>query len=531
VSAAPSRPTAGRPFALAGYRGLALPAVEEALRRDVLPDPMACARGGEPLRPSVSRLTSRVRLAGAGAVLLKVHRVRSLGEALRSLLRPGRARCEWDAARYLAAAGVPVAEALAVGEARRAGLLRSSFFAARFVPGLRPAHEALPARPPEEREVLLARLAALLRGLHDRGFDHRDLHAGNVLVGDGEAAAARLLVTDLHRSRLGAPVSGRARRRALARWLHSLQGVLDPGDRLRWLAGYLLDADLAVAQAPEIEARMARLERVRLRSRGKRCLRESTVYTLDVGRGRGARRRDLERARLEALLAAHDEEARPGRPGFAKQSRKGVVTRHGDAVVKERRPTSPWARLRDRLRPGRHAAGYRNAHRLLVRGVGTARPLAWIRRGGRVFTLYEDLSALPRLDHRARDLYRGASRAAQVRLRDACAEWLGRLHREGVYHGDLKGVNVLVEEGDAGFRLIDTDACRFFAGPVDLRRRVKNLAQLAASIPRAVTRTERLRWYRRYADAAALDDDPRAVARAVAAALRAKIVVVDEPIE
>ena len=105
--------------------------------------------------------------------------------------------------------------------------------------------------------------------------------------------------------------------------------------------------------------------------------------------------------------------------------------------------------------------------------------------------------------------------------------------RQDHSRADVSPFNVLVGErnGAPAFRLIDTDHCRFFPHVVDARRRVKNLAQLAASIAVCVTRTERLRWYRRYVETAGVPAAERETAVQVAAALARKIVVVDEPIE
>ena len=523
------------PFDLAGFRGEALPSFVGVLHTKLLPDPMAVAEAGEVLRPSMGRLTSRAVLEGHGPVLLKVHRTRGLGERLQSLVRRSRARQEFLAARFLDAAGLPVAAPLAYGEQRRGGQLHTSFFVAAFLAGVKPIHDVLPVQPPDKRRALLGRLSALIRAMHDAGFDHRDLHSGNVLAGPGPGDACALYLTDLHRSRMGT-VSASARRDALARWLHSLQGQIEADEWMHVLDRYHVDGERVLVPTGAVMQAARRLERIRRRSRGKRSFKNSTVYTRDVGAGRGARRRDLPLARLDAVLAAHDRAARPGSPDLAKANRKGVVTRHGDIVVKERRSESMAGRLRDALLPSRHAAGYRHAHMLDVLGIGTAKPLAFVQRDGRTFTLYEDLSKLPRLDHLARALYADGDRRRQVALREASARWLAALHLGGVYHGDLKGVNVLVEQGPrvVGFRLIDTDRCRFFPypRPVDARRCVKNLAQLAASIPVSVTRTERLRWYRRYrAGAPESMRDERAVADAVAAALATKILVVDEPIE
>jgi hypothetical protein len=216
------------------------------------------------------------------------------------------------------------------------------------------------------------------------------------------------------------------------------------------------------------------------------------------------------------------------------------VTRHGDAVVKES-VLSTSGRLEGVLLPRRLRAGYENAHALAVRGFGTAAPLAFVRRDGRVLTVYEDLSRLPRLDHRVRQALAPGpggrpewSRAKTRAVLEACADVMARLHRTGVWHGDLKGCNWLVEEraGGIGFRLIDTDRVRFFRR-TSWSRRMRNLAQLAASIPVRVTRADRLRWWRRYALGTPFStrEAERRAARDVAALLSRKTVVVDEPIE
>src|SRR5204862_8024273 len=107
-------------------------------------------------------------------------------------------------------------------------------------------------------------------------------------------------------------------------------------------------------------------------------------------------------------------------------------------------------------------------------------------------------------------------------------------HRLGVWHGDLKACNWLVREhgDDLSFHLVDTDRVRFLTS-VDRDRRLRNLAQLAASIPRSVTRADRLRWWRRYARGTALAgrEQERSGGRDVARLLSEKTLVVDEPIE
>lgn len=265
----------------------------------------------------------------------------------------------------------------------------------------------------------------------------------------------------------------------------------------------------------------------------RRALGAGDGHVTDVGVGRGVRRADLPRDRLDRALVEHDEALAAGDERVAKIARKSVVTRHGDLVVKEHVPLGPWGRVRDRLAPYRHVTGWRNARRLLDLGVDTATPLAWLRREGRVFALYEDLTRLDRLDLTAFRLYAEPETASRNRLRDRVADWLGGLHRRGIYHGDLKGSNVLVREDvdPVSLPLIDTDRVAFFPGPVDDRRRVKNLAQLGASMPVMVTQRERLRFIRRYADVFGSGPDLRHMAKEVEAQLARKTLVVDEPLE
>ncbi len=510
-----------------------MPEAVDALRALIDAGPHGLAAEGEVLRRSRYRLAARVDHPGLGPILLKAHRVMKRREALLSRIRSSRARAEWEASRQLSAAGVAVPPPLGYGEVRRGGRLVDSFFVARFLDGRSTVHDALEHRRGVAAHELQRAAAGLIRAMHDAGFDHRDLHAGNMLA--DSTPAGRLVVVDLHRYAWRHPLPEAARIRGLAKWCHSVTDVASRAARWRMLVAYAPEASRRERQeqAHRIAGEMARIERIRRRSRAKRCLLESTVYTRDVGAGRGARRRDLALERLDALLGSHDEALAARDQRVAKLGRKSRITRHGDAVVKEVFPAGFGGRLKDALAPNRRNAGYRNAHLLDVLEEATARPLAWVERGGRSYTLYEDLSALPRFDRHARSTYRDGSRADQVRLRDASADWLRGLHVRGIYHGDLKGVNVLVADDEEGVRfpLIDTDRVRLFPEAVDRRRVVKNLAQLAASIPRVVTRTERLRWFRRYARGTALAADERGVARDVAAHLARKILVVDEPIE
>lgn len=511
------------------------PALAAALR-PLLSDPVLALRGGTLLRSMGDRLTGRVALPGLGDVLVKAERLVTLDDRLRGLVQPTRARLEWRAARHLRDAGVPVPAPHAVAEQRRGRRVVGTLYVATWLPDRQTLAERLERDGREGIAPLLPQLGRALARMHAAGFDHRDLHAGNVLVGPGPTGGLNLI--DLHRGRLGAAPGPRAVGAALARLLVSLR-LADPeahGLRRALLTGYLGEGVQAAALAEQERALrplLARFERRHLAKHDRYALRVGPFFGSAGALGLGVLRRSLavdEAARAltghDLALAAHDERV-------LKDQRKSAVTRHGYVVVKELRVRGGRGWAKRLLAPGRLAAGHVNAHRLEVRGYATARPLGFLRRAGRVFTLYENLSAFPRLDHHVRSLWPGGAREQRDALRDACADLLARLHAQGVYHGDFKAVNLLVGGTPAEPRLVlvDTDRCRFGRRPVSPGRRVRNLAQLAASIPLVVSRSERLRWWRRYAQACGLRDDERGVARAVAALVAEKTRVVDAPIE
>ena len=93
---------------------------------------------------------------------------------------------------------------------------------------------------------------------------------------------------------------------------------------------------------------------------------------------------------------------------------------------------------------------------------------------------------------------KGDTRALRTFLA-AFAGTLNRVHAAGVHHRDMKGENLLLTEdsGTVKVYFVDFDALRF-RSRVDSHRVVKNLAQLAASLPYCFPMRPRLRFFAHY---------------------------------
>ena len=91
-----------------------------------------------------------------------------------------------------------------------------------------------------------------------------------------------------------------------------------------------------------------------------------------------------------------------------------------------------------------------------------------------------------------------------------------RLHDSGVYHGDLKANNIIVKESNDtwNFFYLDLDWV-WFKKWLTLRKKIKNLSQLNASLPHCITYTDRLRFYRTYAGVKNLNDENKRIVRAI----------------
>ncbi len=159
-------------------------------------------------------------------------------------------------------------------------------------------------------------------------------------------------------------------------------------------------------------------------------------------------------------------------------------------------------------RPSPAFTAFANARELAARGFAVPEVVAAVefRYGGfctRSFFVTRTVENADTADLHWQAIRAQPDAAARRRDRRAFALGLGdlfrRLHAAGVYHNDLKDVNVLVRGAPAapGWVLLDLERVQFRTA-LDARRRTKNLVQLERTLGRASSRSDRLRFLRAY---------------------------------
>lgn len=524
-----------RKFGLAGWAPPAGATVRAAGRRWRLAPGAAELLGGAPdlaawvadgsavaVKANPYRTIYRVSLPG-GAVYVKHLRPRGLRAWARELLRPPKARLEFENALALAARGVPAIEPLAWGgpDAPRPGesllITRARDGAVPFIELL----EALAARPPALRRAVAAALGRFLAKLHDAGVTHPDPHPGNLLVELPPGGAPRFDLLDLHAVRFSPPLGWREARANLVLLNRWFQLRASRADRLRFWAAYRA----ARRTGPLVEPAWGRaVERDTTASnlrfwaaRVGDCLGRTRHYPrVRVGALRGYAIRDLPAGALDRL----EEHLASGR--VLKDSRTSTVVAFALAdgrrvVLKRVNVRRWWEPLKNGFRASAVLRSWAAGHALRDRWLPTPRPLA---------VLHARRRGLPAAGYLLVEEVPGAVELSAAHptpeLIHTLARTLRLMHDRRVSHRDLKAANILLANGtDPVF--VDLVGVRV-GRAVPAAQRAKELARLGASFLRSprVRHADRVRFLRAYLAAGpALGGDWRnwwgAIRRATAA--------------
>lgn len=458
----------------------------------------------EVLKDSRLRWAAVLTFERGRRIFLKRNRTKDRFEALKHLLLPSKAKREWEVAREAERRGLPVPKPLGWIERRRFGLLQESIYLSEAVRSEAvSAEEVLKDAP----SGVIQRFAQTVRAIHDGGIYHLDLHAGNLLW-DGE----RFLLIDLHRARILKGLSQEQKLQNMAQLFHSLRSFWGERERTFFLRSYLGDDPIITEEREKALARvsllMDRLQKRQWASRTKRCLKESTEFTVfKVGEIRGYHRRELSAEALESLLERHQQFVRARTRELVKDAAEVSVTLFEDSgrrvAIKAFREPHALDRFKNRFRMHKGFRAWVAGNGLKVRGFPCPKTLAYVEKKGclghrEAFLIMEAPDRGLEMDRYL--CVKVFDRHERRGFIQAFARWLSDLHLKGVYHRDMKACNLLVEEEEGGrWRFLPLDL-----EDIDLDTRIdeakvfRNFLQLNTSVPGSVTWRNRLRFFRQY---------------------------------
>jgi tRNA A-37 threonylcarbamoyl transferase component Bud32 len=265
------------------------------------------------------RIVWRIELPGV-SFHLKKNLIPNWRARMRVWMRGPKARREFGLIEAVQERGIPTSQALAWAE--RDG---ESYLFTRTLENVEPlhlyflrtfqSHDA--ATQTRLRQSIARALGSLVAAMHLAGVEHRDLHAGNLLL-RMEDETPRLFLIDLDAVALTRPLDGERRLANLAMLNAWFRLHTERTDRLRFWKSYAHANPFlpwkkfghdAVSLANELEQRSAEYSLALWRSREARCLNSNRYYQrLSAGATYGHSVRGLD----EILLATQRWNARPG---------------------------------------------------------------------------------------------------------------------------------------------------------------------------------------------------------------------------
>jgi serine/threonine protein kinase len=279
----------------------------------------------------------------------------------------------------------------------------------------------------------------------------------------------------------------------------------------------------------------------RQRSRAKRCLKESTLFTIGQRAGlKIFRRREVEEEDLLGILNAHREMVSKSPEKLIKDSPKTIVSIVGESeangrrvCVKQYRYGTVLDQLSNSLRRPRGKVSWVAGNALFGKGISLLKPLAYVEKRKlrilqKAFYVTESMDDNLEMDRYLVQRFEGHPKHDLRGFIRQFAEWIGSLHRAGIYHRDLKTCNILVREVSNGWEFSLVDLEDVVQGvTIGIEKILKNLVQINCSIPRSVSYGDRVRFMKGYFKANPVAVDDRAlIARILVESRRRGIVYV-----
>jgi tRNA A-37 threonylcarbamoyl transferase component Bud32 len=468
-------------------------------------DPMSSIEemGGKVIKKSKRRMAAILTLPNQQGIFFKRDRIEGWIASFKYFLFHSKARKEYFIADQLRKKNLNIPNPLGWMEKTRLGFIKESYYLSEAV-GDGTSFIEDPVKKMED--TCLYELVKTVKRIHDSGLFHKDLHAGNFLWN-----GASFFLTDLHRAKIIRSVSFDQRLLNLSQLFHSLRSTWDEGKRFRFIDKYFEGDSVPSGKKEEffrkISAFMDRFQMRQWRSRTKRCLKESTEFSLKREKGvKIYHRRDFPVDRIRKVVEDHLSLIKEKPSALAKISPEVIVSLFNDGRKKVGVKQFCYAHsldiFKNLFRPSKGLRSWVAGNGLMARGIPALNPLALYERRkwwavNESFLIMETSGKGLEMD---RYILEGFGDFRKKRLFiNHFAQWLSHLHQRNLYHQDMKTCNILVSENGEtwDFYLLDLEDIRLDE-KVDEKSLFKNLLQLNTSIPKTMTRMDRLRFLKEY---------------------------------
>ncbi len=468
-------------------------------------DPISSVQkmGGEVIKESTWRWAGLLQLPNGRRVFLKRDKTKGWMEYVKYLFLPSRGQKEFFIASRMENRKLSIPKPLGWMERVQRGWVRESYYLSEAVgTGV----SFIDDRTKSKELSSVMELAKAVKKFQNAGLLHQDLHGGNFLW-EGDS----LFLTDLHRAKIVKPLSLNQRLWNLAHLFHSLRSTWGEEEQLQFLDQYFErrfnDFQKREILHQKIHPVMDRLQQRQWRSRTKRCLKQSTEFTVQRDKGiRYFHRRDFPLDRLKRMMEEHRDIVRERPSSLIKYSPEVVVSILNDegerVCLKQFCYPHLWKRMKEHFRRSKGLKSWIAANGMRARGIPSLKPLALAERKNWLGLKESFLFMEARVKDQEMDRYvlKGFGDLNKKRFFiKTFARWLDGLHKMGMYHKDMKTCNILVSErGETwDFHLLDFEDL-LLDEKVDRKKLFKNFLQLNTSTPREMTKGDRLRFYREY---------------------------------